>query len=225
MYNIPNMQNLPNLFNLPNIFNMPNMGNMGNMHNIHNMPNISNSNPCTDKLSDLEYLEHMIPHHQVAIDMSVLLQPKTTSTVMLNLCREIIRIQSYEILEMEKMKSYDGSLFADNKWKKEDIKTKLDMYNPTLSKAKEGECNPLFFKPNDHSKMMKGMKINEKSYLEHMIPHHQVAIDMSRRLLLYTNNSYLLEFCRNLIIDQQREILYMNNLLNKKNYLYKSELL
>lgn len=28
------------------------------------------TNPCTDKLSDIEYLEHMIPHHQVAIDMS-----------------------------------------------------------------------------------------------------------------------------------------------------------
>ena len=24
------------------------------------------SNPCTDHLSDLEYIEHMIPHHQVA---------------------------------------------------------------------------------------------------------------------------------------------------------------
>ena len=76
--------------------------NLANKH-IHNMHNMGNSNPCTDKLSDLEYLEHMIPHHQVAIDMSVLLQEKTKSTTMLNLCREIIRIQSYEILEMEKM--------------------------------------------------------------------------------------------------------------------------
>ena len=30
-----------------------------------------------DYLSDLEFLEHMIPHHQVAIDMSLLLQPIT----------------------------------------------------------------------------------------------------------------------------------------------------
>ena len=26
-------------------------------------------------LTDLEYIEHMIPHHQVAVDMSVLLGP------------------------------------------------------------------------------------------------------------------------------------------------------
>ena len=35
-----------------------------------------NSNPCTDKLTDNEYLKHMIPHHQVAVDMSKLLQKK-----------------------------------------------------------------------------------------------------------------------------------------------------
>ena len=71
---------------------------------------------------------------------------------------------------------------------------------------------------------MKHMEINEKSYLEHMVPHHQVAIDMSRRLLLHTNNSYLLDFCRKLIIDQQGEIYYMNYLLENK-YNHISELL
>ena len=183
------------------------------------------SNPCTDKLSDLEYLQHMIPHHQVAIDMSVLLQQKTSSDVLLTICRDIIRKQSYEIFEMERMKKYTGSLFTNDSWIKENPVTKLDKFNPKMSKAAEGPCNPMFFKPNDHSKMMENMEITEKSYLHHMIPHHQVAVDMSKRLLLHTNNSYLLDFCRKLIIDQQGEIFYMNNLLKKNNYLYKSELL
>ena len=183
------------------------------------------ANPCIDKLTDLEYLEHMIPHHQVAIDMSVVLQKYTASDIMLNLCREIIRIQSYEIFEMSKMKTYKDNLVTNDTWIKEKITTNLDTYNPIVSKSKEDECNPLFFKPNDHSKHMKGMKMNEKSYLEHMIPHHQVAIDMSKRLLLHTNNSYLLEFCRKLILDQQAEIVYMTNLLINIDFLYKSELL
>ena len=72
---------------------------------------------------------------------------------------------------------------------------------------------------------MKHMEITDKSYLEHMIPHHQVAVDMSKRLLLHTNNSYLIQFCRQLIIDQQGEIFYMNNLLKDNNYFYKSPLL
>jgi uncharacterized protein (DUF305 family) len=198
-----------------------------NKHSLHNpLLNNTGSDPCTDNLTDLEYLDHMIPHHQVAIDMSNLLVPETSSNVMLNLCREIIRKQSYEIFEMKNMKAYSGDLFANDEWKRDNIKTVLDVYNPKLSKSDE-ICNPLFFKPNDHSKHMDGMKmeITPKSYLEHMIPHHQVAVDMSNRLLLHTNNSYLLDFCRKLIIDQQGEIFYMNNLLNKKTFLYESELL
>ena len=39
-------------------------------------------NPCTDPLTDTEFLEHMIPHHQVAVDMSVLLQPISKNPIM-----------------------------------------------------------------------------------------------------------------------------------------------
>ena len=66
--------------------------------------------------------------------------------------------------------------------------------------------------------------LSDTEFLEHMIPHHQVAVDMSERLLMYTNNSYLMDFCRKLIIDQQGEIYLMNNMLMNK-YNYKSELL
>ena len=180
-------------------------------------------NPCIDKLSDVEYLEHMIPHHQVAIDMSRLLQPVTKSDIMLNVCRDIIRKQSFEIYEMKGMKSYKGVLFSNDTGVREFIQTTNDVYNNNLTN--QTKCNPLFFKPNDHSKMMKSMKINDRSYLEHMIPHHQVAINMTRRLLLHTHNSYLLNFSRKLILDQQNEIIYMKGLLDENNYLYKSELL
>ena len=64
------------------------------------------SNPCTDNLTDKEYLEHMIPHHQVAIDMSELLLKKTKNPSMMLLCREIIRKQGYEIWEMEIIKKH-----------------------------------------------------------------------------------------------------------------------
>jgi len=190
-----------------------------------NMFEYNMSNPCTDKLTDVEYLEHMIPHHQVAIDMSHLLTPIINNPIMLHLCRDIIRKQSYEIWEMSMMKEeISDTIFTKDKWTVENVKTKLDRFNPILSKSKDGSCNPLFFKPNDHAKHMEHMEINIKSYLEHMIPHHQVAIDMSKRLLLHTNHSYLMDFCRKLILDQQGEIYYMNNLLLNK-YEHHSELL
>ena len=66
--------------------------------------------------------------------------------------------------------------------------------------------------------------LTDREYLLHMIPHHQVAVDMSERLLLHTNHSYLLYFARKLIVDQQAEIFMMNNLLKQGNYNYKSPL-
>ena len=194
-------------------------------HSNHMNHNNSKSNPCTDDLTNLEYLEHMIPHHQVAIDMSELLIPKTKDPKMLILCRNIIRKQGYEIWEMEQMKQkISDTMFDNTEFNPVNDRTKLDIYYPKLSKSKDGSCNPLFFKPNDHMKHMDGMEITDKSYLEHMIPHHQVAIDMSRRLLLHTNHSYLLVFCKGLIIEQQGEIFYMNNILNN-SYNHYSELL
>ena len=181
-------------------------------------------NPCIDKLTDFEYLEHMIPHHQVAIDMSHLLirENNIKNPDILTLCRNIIFTQGYEIWEMDIIKNKTINSLSDEKsFTVDDLNdtTKFDLVYPKLSKSKDGECDPLFFKPDEHMKHMEYMKINNKNYLEHMIPHHQVAVDMSKRLLLHTNNTYLMEFCRKLIINQQGEIFYMNNLLNNSfNY-------
>ena len=194
-------------------------------HNHSNHDVSSGSNPCTDKLTDIEYLEHMIPHHQVAIDMSELLEKKSTNPQMLDLCRQIIRSQGYEIWEMTMMKrKLSETIFSNDKGRKPYEKTKLEIFYPKMSSSNDGVCDPLFFKPDDHMKHMEHMEITDRSYLEHMIPHHQVAIDMSKRLLLHTNHSYLMEFCRKLIIEQQGEIFLMNNMLNN-TYNYQSELL
>ena len=62
------------------------------------------SNPCTDVLSDSEYLRHMIPHHQVAIDMSEMLLPISKNPDVLHLCRNIIRNQRFTMNDIGKIK-------------------------------------------------------------------------------------------------------------------------
>ena len=167
----------------------------------------------------------MIPHHQVAVDMSEILIKNISDPTMLHICRDIINKQRYEIWEMEYMKKQlKDKVFHCQEGIVDVIFTPLDKYEPIKSKAPGGDCNPMFFDPDAHMKHMANINLTSKGYLEHMIPHHQVAIDMSKRLLLYTNNSYLLDFCRNLINEQQHEILYMNHLLENQ-YIHKSELL
>ena len=73
---------------------------------------------------------------------------------------------------------------------------------------------------------MKHMETTDKSYLEHMIPHHQVAIDMSYRLLKHTQNDFMKGLCYDIIREQQYEILKMNEMLkNFKSWQYSSNLI
>ena len=67
------------------------------------------------------------------------------------------------------------------------------------------------------------MKLDEKMYLEHMIPHHQVAVDMSKKLLKNTTNDFMIYLAYRIIRSQQEEIVMLNDMLNKQNYYHKSE--
>ena len=177
----------------------------------------------------------MIPHHQVAIDMSKELIKVTKNPIMIDLCRKIIWQQEYEIqmmssvmnklpnkfnqFERNKLQSHQKDLmnYSD--------KTKLNLYYPKLSKALDYHCDPNFFKPNDHKANMDGMELTDKSYLEHMIPHHQVAVDMSNRLLKYTKNIHMIDLATTIIREQQSEILKMNEMLkNMNSWNYQSKL-
>ena len=179
------------------------------------------------EINDNSYLEHMIPHHQVAVDISILLQKKTKNPEMQDILRKLIWVQNYEIQLMRDM----AKGLPENDMSTSEIDmvrnytiTIGDLTKPNKVGLTKTYCDPHFFDPKKHMEHMKHMKLDDKMYIKHMIPHHQVAIDMSKRLLLHTNNSYLIDFCRKLIIDQQGEIFYMNNLLNN-SYNYQSELL
>ena len=70
------------------------------------------------------------------------------------------------------------------------------------------------------------MKLDEKMYLEHMIPHHQVAVDMSKTLLKHTQSDFMIAFAYRIIRSQQDEISYMNQLLqNLKGWSWNSDLI
>jgi uncharacterized protein (DUF305 family) len=185
-----------------------------------------NPNPCDKYLSDKDYLLHMIPHHQVAIDISKELQKKSTNPVMHEILRELIWSQNREIMMMKDILNGLPSNISDNNLKMNTnyINTILD-FTKTASDP-NAECNPEFFDPELHKKHMSHMNIDEKMYLEHMIPHHQVAIDMSKGLLKHTNNDFMIAFAYRIIRSQQDEINYMTQLLeNLKGWSWNSKLI
>lgn len=54
----------------------------------------------------------------------------------------------------------------------------------------------------------------EEEFLRHMIPHHQLAVDMAVELLKTTNDPNLIHMCRNIIQQQNYEIWLMKDMLS-----------
>lgn len=185
------------------------------------------SDPCQDKLTDVDYLLHMIPHHKVAVDISYMLQKTSKSDVMQDILRKLIWMQNYEITLMNDVLSS----FPEINVSATDIMNKryIDMMSDFISPNKLGltntYCDPHFFNPEEHMKHLEGMKLDEKMYLQHMIPHHQVAVDMSKKLLKHTTNDFMIYLAYRIIRSQQEEIIMLNDLLNEKNKFYDSSLL
>jgi hypothetical protein len=175
------------------------------------------NNPCIDFLSNKDYLVHMIPHHQVAIDMCELMIPISKSKTILNIYRNTIFNQKIEIMLMKNVLKNIPNVSNNYNVIFRDTKFLTSIGYDNKSKPKDYYCDPLFFKPNDHSNHMKHMIHTDKSFLEHMIPHHQVAIVMSERLLKHTNNTHMIRLCYEIITAQRGEILQMNYILDYLN--------
>ena len=185
-----------------------------------------NKNPCSGFLSDQDYLLHMIPHHQVAVDISKQLENTSNNPVMLEILRKLIWIQHREIMTMKDILPNLPQNISNPDLEMRYIynKTILDFTENAVDK--NAECKPEFFDPELHKKHLHHMKLNEKMYLEHMIPHHQVAVDMSKILLKYTKNDFMISFAYRIIRSQQEEINYMNNLLkNMEGWCWNSNLI
>ena len=54
--------------------------------------------------------------------------------------------------------------------------------------------------------ILKNKTINDKKFLESMIVHHQVAIKMSEIISKSSTNDTILDFARNIIFKQSKEI-------------------
>ena len=171
-------------------------------------------NICQDNLTDIEYLKHMIPHHQVAVDISLMLQKITKSVKMQEILRKLVWVQNYEITLMKDLlnnlpdnitSSINNNIYMQNE---------SDFIKPNTLGLTNTYCDPNFFDPKNHMKHLMHMKLNDIMYIEHMIPHHQVAVDMSKILIKNTSNDIMLYLAYRIIQSQQEEIVLLSDFLN-----------
>lgn len=172
--------------------------------------------PCGN-LTDVQYLHHMIPHHQVAIDMSRNLVQSSRWPELLALARQVLWTQDIEIKIMNAILHRNMEAISDSHQQLSYIQTQGDWTPPNSRGISTQTCDPMFF----HS--MKKAHVSDQDYISHMIPHHQIAIDMSKRLLLHTKNDYMIDLAYSIIRAQQAEITKFDA-LKHTNIMFQSEL-
>ena len=92
--------------------------------------------------------------------------------------------------------------------------TQGDFTKPNTLDLSNTFCDPGFFNM-DHNKNLHSM--TDAMYIQHMIPHHQVAVDMSKKILKTTNNDFIIYLAHRIIRSQQLEISNLYYLSKSKN--------
>lgn len=185
------------------MFTSVNLNNVGLMQTLglqyKNIP-IKESNTL-----DAHFIEQMIPHHEDAITMSRLAQTKAKKAEVKKLAEAIIVSQGKEIEQM-------------NTW----YKTWFGRALPT-DKAVMRQHGMM----GESSTMHMGMMGNntdvttletaenfDRAFIEHMIPHHQMAVMMASMLKTGSTRPEMKKLADDIIATQTKEIEEMRKWLN-----------
>lgn len=175
---------------------------------------------CRGYLTDQQYLEHMIPHHQVAIDMSVEQAKHTSNDRLAAVMRSLIWTQQYEIDLMKQILqepvASNVSHMAPPSASRPFVEATFTCVPPNTLELSDSFCDPHFFDPAAHAAHMGGgsgsTPTTDEAYIDHMIPHHQVAVDMSKVLLQNTDNDFMSHLAYRIIRAQEAEIKLLHDL-------------
>ena len=199
-----------------------------------------------DKISDKEFLELMIKHHNIAVKMSKLILMNSQDDFILDYARKVIYNQSEEVILMERFlksvpniqiekscncgntlisakieKLYPG-IFSNIKCDDTHFE---DIGNEPLQLRIESEYETLNDSNNkmnhnkmNHNKMNHNDIITEEEYVDHMVAHHKSGVDLSKLLLKSTKEPRLLLLSQTIILDQEKEMFQLKNLYSCTKY-------
>lgn len=161
----------------------------------------ANTKVMSDNL-DKHFIERMIPHHEGAIDMAKLAKERSKTREILTLSDSIIQSQSNEITQMRQWyKDWFGS----------DVPTDL---NENMGMGRGMMQGGMMGGDTADLEMLRDSSNFDKSFLQEMIPHHQMAVMMAQMLLQGTTRPEMKELAQNIITAQEKEIDQMRSWLS-----------
>ena len=152
--------------------------------------------------ADIDFLKGMIPHHEAAIKMSEsYLNYGGEVSDLETLAQDIITAQKKELTEMNDLvKKYE----KEGKKSQENEDAYLAKYSGMFSDdSMSHHINP------------SGVDNIDQAFAEGMIMHHQMAVDMARDILDYSEQEEVKKLAQDIIDVQEKEIEQMQKLIQK----------
>lgn len=160
--------------------------------------------------AELRFLEGMIDHHQMALDMANDCLANASDETLLTICRNIIEAQSAEITTMQGwLRDWYGVEYAPV--------SMIAETDPHAGHDMSGMDMPVTDPP-----MMMGMmaglnrlegRAYEIAWIESMIDHHDDALHMAQRISTRAEHDELRQLAEQIIADQTAEIDQLESLL------------
>lgn len=168
-------------------------------------PNSLINNYSRSELMDAHFIEQMIPHHEDAITMSELALAEASRPEIKTLSQNIIDSQSKEI---EIMKDWYEDWYAKPLPEGEDIMMHHGMTeNSPMHMGMMGDMT-------DITNLTEAEDF-DIAFVEHMIPHHQMAVMMAEMLKVTTDRPEMEKLADDIIKAQSEEITIMREWLRE----------
>lgn len=142
-------------------------------------------------MSDREFINGMIEHHEGAVSMAKEALVKSKRAELRTFAQNIITAQTTEI---EQMYSWRKNWFNDSSH----IEMRMGMDMPSMA-IDLGKADAEF----------------DKRFLLAMIEHHQGAVIMAKQVLLPTDRTEIHDLAKNIVTTQEEEILMMQQYLKE----------
>ena len=165
--------------------------------------------------AEVRFLEGMIDHHQMALDMAMDCLMNAQTEAVITLCNDVITAQSAEIAQMQAWLldwyQIEYAPISMYEMMPDDDMGGMDMGNMTMDM-------PPYTDPPMMMGMMAGLaRLDGVDYdiawLEAMIDHHDDALHMAERILLRAEHEDIITLAEAIISAQTAEIEYMEALI------------
>ena len=157
-----------------------------------------------DKPFDLQFIDQMIIHHQGAIMSAEHMIAGSERPELRQLSENI---QTSQAEQIEQMRTWREEWYPD-------AGPTFEM-DPTQMNEMMGDNQTQEMMADEHMQEMMGTDETDAMFLRMMIPHHQLAIDMSEQALNNAEHPELKELAQQIIDEQSAEIELMEGYLDR----------